>query len=64
MKDEIIRLIRESVIIQGLITLIVICTVMYMYVRQLYIPQDLINLLNLIVGFWFGSKITGAVLRR
>jgi hypothetical protein len=64
MKDEIIRLIRESVIIQGLITLIVICTVMYMYVRQLYIPQDLINLLNLIVGFWFGSKITGAVMRR
>jgi hypothetical protein len=64
MKDEIIRLIRESVIIQGLITLIVICTVMYMYVRQLYIPQDLINLLNLVVGFWFGSKITGAVMRR
>lgn len=57
MKTEILaQLLRESVLIQAIVTLILTVGMVYMYMVGKTIPQDFLNLQLLIIGFWFGSK--------
>jgi len=57
MKSEIIiELLRESILIQAAVTLIMVIGMVYMYAIGRDIPSDYLSLLSLIVGFWFGSK--------
>lgn len=52
------ELLAGSVIIQSVVTLICIGTVAYMTIVGREVPQIMINITLLIVGFWFGSKST------
>lgn len=50
------KLFKESVIIQGIVTFLIVLTVCLMYLLYHTIPNDLLNMAILILGFWFGSK--------
>lgn len=63
MKDSFIQLLRESVLVQASVTLILIGVISYMYIQGRAIPSDLVNITMLVVGFWFGSKSQAAVER-
>jgi hypothetical protein len=50
------QLLRESVLVQSLVTLMLIGAVVYMYVCGREVPADLVNIALLVLGFWFGTK--------
>lgn len=50
------QLFEESVIIQGLVTLVVVSSVCYLYISGQGVPEGMLTLLYAIIGFWFGSK--------
>jgi hypothetical protein len=54
--DNFIALLRESVIIQGSLTLIFACLYGYMLVMQIEVSEQFYALFGLIIGFYFGSK--------
>lgn len=56
MKEEFVRLLEESVLIQGSITLIMVITISVMYITQKTVPDPLVNFVALILGYYFGSK--------
>ena len=53
---EMWRLLRESVLVQSTVTLILVCAVVFCVLSNRAVPDELWNLLLLIIGFWFGSK--------
>jgi len=53
----------ESVIVQGLITLVLVVTVSYMFATQIPVPDQLVSIIYVIVGFYFGSKSQLAITR-
>lgn len=54
------RLLEESVIVQGIMTLMVWGAIIYLVVTGKPVP-DLISAGGMgILGFWFGSKVTAA----
>lgn len=56
MKQTFVELLRESTLIQALLTLILVGVICYMYIVQIDVPDVLINVLTIIIGFYFGSK--------
>ncbi len=67
MKKGFWDLFAESVIIQGVLTLAVVGTICYLVILGKPIPEIMVNLSGLIVGFWFGTKVTkstSSMLRR
>lgn len=58
------ELMRESVITQSLVTLILISTLAYMYVSKIPIPETLSSITFIVLGFWFGAKSQQALMRR
>ncbi len=50
-------LMKQSVITQAIITIIVIVTYCYMLVAGRPVPPDFLAIVTLIVGVYFGSKI-------
>ena len=54
-------LLRESVIMQGLLTLMLCGTLCYLYVTGRDVPSDLGKLTFAVVAFWMGSKSQHAV---
>ena len=54
-------LVRESVIVQSLITLILVITLCYMFATSQPIPTLLADATLLVLGFWFGSKSQQAI---
>lgn len=56
-KGRFINLFNESTIIQGVVTLVFTGVISYLYVVRGDVPESLINLLAIILGFWFGSKV-------
>jgi hypothetical protein len=54
--DKFWELVRESVIVQSLVTLFLIVTLCLMFATSKPIPELLSYLTLLVVGFWFGSK--------
>lgn len=59
--EKLLDLIRESVIVQGLITLSLVITVCYLWAAGRPVPPDLLGLLTLVVGFYFGSKVQNII---
>lgn len=55
--EAIVQLLRESVIVQGLITTMVLATYCYIVVNNGNPPDSLVQIMGLIVGFFFGSKV-------
>lgn len=62
-RGALIALLQESVLIQGVITLTLIGTLSYMYVNSMDVPSELLNILLLILGFYFGGKVQGQAKR-
>jgi len=59
--DKFWELLEESVILQGIITLVVVGTYAYLLITVQPVPETLTNLLGLIMGFFFGGKMAVAV---
>jgi hypothetical protein len=51
------KLVKESVIIQGVVTLAFVITTCYLYATGQQVPDSLIQLDGLAVGFFFGAKV-------
>ncbi len=49
-------LMKQSIIVQALITLIIVSTISYLYIIGQPVPSDLMTIAVLILGFYFGSK--------
>jgi hypothetical protein len=56
-----IDLLKESSLVQALITLVIVVTLCYMYVQSMNIPETLTSVMLLIVGYYFGTKQQQAV---
>jgi len=59
----IVELLRESVLIQSIITLILISAASLIAIRGDTPPEWLVQLLMVIIGFYFGSKTERAIQR-
>ncbi len=59
-----IALLQESVLIQGAITLTLVGTLAYLYINAMPVPSELLNILLLILGFYFGGKVQGQANRK
>ena len=57
MKQTLVGLFQQSVIMQGLLSLLVIGLWGYMVVTGQEVPSTLEALVTLVVGFFFGSKL-------
>lgn len=52
------QMLRESTIVQSVVSLGLVGAVIYLWVTGRYVPVDLLQLTWLVVGFWFGSKLS------
>ena len=50
-------LLAESVIVQGIITVLIVGADVYLIVTGQPVPELLSNLTGIVVGFYFGSKL-------
>lgn len=57
-------LVKESVILQGLVTVLLLSVACYLWATGQVVPEQLGNLLQLVVGFWLGSKVQNVINRR
>ena len=55
--QQLIELLKQSVLVQALITLGVITVVMIMAMQQLIIPDWMLQMVWIVIGFYFGSKV-------
>lgn len=56
-------LLKESVIVQGVLTLALAGAVIYLCVIGQSVPDLLANAFLLVIGFYFGSKVQQAISR-
>ena len=56
-------LLKESIIVQSLVTLTLVCAVVYLAVTGQEVPELLSHLTTTVIGFWFGTKVTSAVMQ-
>lgn len=54
--DKFLDLLKESVIVQGIITVMFGSVISYLYVHGQPIPSELQALFGIIIGFYFGAK--------
>jgi hypothetical protein len=54
--DRFLELLKESVIVQGLITLCFVGTACYLWAIGRPIPGELLSVLGLVLGYYFGAK--------
>lgn len=54
-------MIERSVVIQGILTLLVVSTWLFLFITGVTPPDALTNIVSLVVGFYFGSKVTDNV---
>ena len=61
--SEFIDLLRESVIVQGVLTIGVIATCCYLWVRGEVVPPELLQVLWAVLAFWMGGKVQSVIQR-
>jgi len=61
--DTFWTLFKENVIIQAVLALMFGATVCYMYIAQLPVAMELVAILSIIIGYFFGSKTQNAILK-
>ena len=54
--DKFWQLVKESVIVQGLVTVAFVGTTCYLYATGQPVPDSLLSLDGVAVGFFFGAK--------
>ena len=55
------QLVRDSIIVQSLVTLMLVGCIVTMCIMQIQIPDYLQVITSIVVGFWFGSKVQNAI---
>lgn len=55
------ELFRESVILQGILTVGIWAVILVLVVMGRDVPDAVINVGYTIIGFWFGTKVQSAV---
>ena len=55
------RLLKDSIIVQGLVTLALVGTFCYLVATGRPVPDSLQGLLGLALGFFFGAKVQQAL---
>lgn len=63
MGDKLIDLLRESVLVQATITLVCVSGLVYLYVTGKPVSDGLVNIVMVIVGYYFGSKTQNIINR-
>jgi hypothetical protein len=61
MWDKVLDLLARSVIMQSVLTILVVGAWLYMIVMGKPVPELLETVVSLVVGFFFGSKVTGGM---
>lgn len=56
MKDKFIDLLKSSALVQGSIALVVTSGMIYMYVSGKTVPNELLGIVMIILGYYFGVK--------
>jgi len=56
-------LIKDSIIVQSLITVIFTCLVAYLVYAGREVPPEVWTTYGSILGFWFGTKVTYATMK-
>lgn len=54
------ELLKESTIFQGMVTLLLIATICYMFIVGYEVPDELFNIVFTVLAFWFGQKVNMA----
>ena len=55
------ELLEKSVIVQGTVTLMSVGVACYLFITRGEIPDTLVQILSLILGFWFGTYSQKAI---
>lgn len=55
--ETFLELLRESILIQGALTLAVVGVALYLLATGHEVPTDLWTMVTLVIGFYFGSKV-------
>jgi hypothetical protein len=63
MKDTVIELLVDGVLVQSIVAVVLIGAIVYMYVNELAVPDELVNIGLIVVGFLFGSQSQAAIKR-
>lgn len=56
-------LLKSSVLVQALIALGTLSVILYLYATNQQVPETLVNVFLIILGFYFGSKTQQAINR-
>lgn len=59
--EQFIDLLKSSVIVQGSITFVLVMTYCYLVATNQTIPTNFMELLYVVVGFYFGAKVQNLV---
>ena len=59
--DKFWDLLRESVIVQGILVIMIVGLIAYLLVMKQEVPEQLWDAFLLILGFFFGSKLRQAI---
>jgi hypothetical protein len=54
--DEFVTLLKESVLVQGLLTLAITSAWLYLQIMQMEVPQPLLVVVSAVIGYYFGGK--------
>jgi len=53
-------LLKESIIVQSIVTLALVLTIIILVLTEREVPDVMVNLTTLVIGFWFGTKVQHA----
>lgn len=59
-----IDLLKQSVLIQALLAVMSVGTMVYLYIVGRPVPDELVTVVMLILGFYFGTKSQNLINRR
>lgn len=59
-QDNFWGILRESILVQAIITLMCVATVCVMWIQGLTPPVGLVQIVSIVLGFYFGSKSNSA----
>ena len=60
--DRFLDLLAQSVIVQGVVTLLLVGAVVYCTLAQIVVPDSLSSAMMLALGFYFGSKAQQSII--
>ena len=62
--DKLLELLRESVIVQGVLAVGTVGTTLYLMANGQEVPKELLALTSLVLGVYFGAKTENIKMRK